>query len=47
MLRTRPAGVLEIESHGWTHMQPDLDSPPGPWWNADLDGEASAIGCSV
>jgi len=38
------AGVLEIESHGWTHMQPDLDSPPGPWWNADLDGEASAIG---
>jgi len=38
------AGVLEIESHGWTHMQPDLDSPPGPWWNADVDGEASAIG---
>ena len=35
------AGVLEIQSHGWTHMQPDLDSPPGPWWNADLDGEAS------
>jgi hypothetical protein len=21
-------GVLEIESHGWTHMQPDLTSPP-------------------
>jgi len=38
------AGVLEIESHGWTHMQPDLDSPPGPWWTADLDGEASAGG---
>jgi hypothetical protein len=36
------AGVLEIESHGWTHMQPDLDSAPGPWWNADVDGEASA-----
>jgi hypothetical protein len=38
------AGVLEIESHGWTHMQPDLDSTPGPWWTADLDGEASAGG---
>ena len=38
------AGVLEIESHGWTHMQPDLDSPPGPWWTADLDGEASVGG---
>jgi peptidoglycan/xylan/chitin deacetylase (PgdA/CDA1 family) len=35
------AGVLEIQSHGWTHMQPDLDSPPGPWWTADLAGEAS------
>jgi hypothetical protein len=38
------AGVLEIQSHGWTHMQPDLDSPPGPWWSADLDGEASVGG---
>lgn len=38
------AGVLEIQSHGWTHMQPDLDSPPGPWWTADLEGEASAGG---
>ncbi len=36
------AGVLEIQSHGWTHMQPDLESPPGPWWTADLAGEASA-----
>ena len=26
-------GVLEVESHGWTHMQADLDSPPGPWWS--------------
>jgi PKD repeat protein len=26
-------GVLEIESHGWTHMDPDLASPPGPWWD--------------
>ena len=38
------AGVLEIQSHGWTHMQPDLDSPPGPWWTADLEGEASVGG---
>src|SRR5215469_5835677 len=29
-------GVLEIESHGWTHMQPDLSSPPGPWWGSPL-----------
>jgi len=32
-------GVFEIQSHGWTHMQPDLDSPPGPWWDAPVDGE--------
>jgi hypothetical protein len=38
------AGVLQIESHGWTHMDPDLESPPGPWWTADLKGEASADG---
>ena len=38
------AGVLEIQSHGYTHMQPDLDSPPGPWWDADLAGEGSVIG---
>jgi hypothetical protein len=44
LLAAVAAGVVEIESHGWTHMQPDLDSTPGPWWNADLDGEASAIG---
>lgn len=37
-------GVLEIESHGWTHMNPDLESPPGPWWTADLAGEASVDG---
>lgn len=38
------AGVLQIESHGWDHMEPDLESPPGPWWTADLKGEASADG---
>jgi peptidoglycan/xylan/chitin deacetylase (PgdA/CDA1 family) len=34
-------GVFEIQSHGWTHMLPDLDSPPGPFWTAPLDGVAT------
>ena len=38
------AGLLDIESHGWTHMEPDLESPPGPWWTADLAGEGSVDG---
>jgi hypothetical protein len=38
------SGVIDIESHGWTHMEPDLDSPPGPWWTADLAGEGSVVG---
>jgi hypothetical protein len=38
------AGALDIESHGWTHMEPNLDSPPGPWWTADLSGEGSMVG---
>ncbi len=37
-------GVFEIQSHGWTHMQPDLDSPPGPWWDAPLDEEKAEVG---
>ena len=37
-------GVLEIQNHGWTHMLPDLDSPPGPWWDADIDGEKAEKG---
>jgi hypothetical protein len=37
-------GVLDIESHGWSHMEPDLESPPGPWWTADLAGEGSVDG---
>jgi hypothetical protein len=37
-------GVFEIESHGWTHMQPDLTSPPGPWWGTPLDGERAEVG---
>ncbi|MFB3826589.1 MAG: hypothetical protein ACE15B_07455 [Bryobacteraceae bacterium] len=34
-------GVFEIQCHGWTHMLPDLDSPPGPLWDAPLDGAAT------
>ena len=37
-------GVFEIQSHGWTHMQPDLDSPPGPWWDAPLYEEKAEVG---
>ncbi len=38
------AGVLDVESHGWTHMEPDLEPPPGPWWSANLAGEGSVDG---
>ena len=34
-------GVFEIQSHGWTHMLPDLDSPPGPFWTGPMDGTGS------
>lgn len=37
-------GVLEIESHGWTHMQPDLSSAPGPWWGSPLMDERAEVG---
>jgi hypothetical protein len=33
-------GVFEIQPHrAWSHMNWDLDSPPGPWWGSDVDGE--------
>jgi len=33
-------GVFEIQPHRvWTHMTWDLDSPPGPWWDAPIEGE--------
>lgn len=33
-------GIFEIQSHrAWTHMNWDLESPPGPWWDAPLKGE--------
>src|SRR2546427_10234152 len=35
------AGVFSIESHGWTHMLPDLEAPPGPFWDAPMDGVGS------
>ena len=35
------AGVFVIQSHGWTHMLPDLESPPGPFWDAPMDGAGS------
>jgi len=36
--------VLEIQSHGWTHMQPDLNSTPGPWWDNPGGTEWSEVG---
>lgn len=38
------AGVFEIEGHGWTHMQPDLTSPPGPWWGSGINDERAEGG---
>lgn len=33
-------GVFEFHPHRvWTHMTWDLESPPGPWWDAPLEGE--------
>jgi hypothetical protein len=33
-------GVFEIQPHrAWSHMNWDLDSPPGPWWGSEVDGE--------
>ena len=33
-------GVFEIQPHrAWSHMNWDLDSPPGPWWGSEIDGE--------
>ncbi len=35
-------GVFEIQTHrAWSHMNWDLDSPPGPWWDMPIDGEIS------
>jgi hypothetical protein len=38
------AGVIEVQSHGLTHMQPDLWSEPGPWFGSALDRERAEVG---
>ncbi|MCK4750522.1 MAG: hypothetical protein KAT15_25870, partial [Bacteroidales bacterium] len=33
-------GVFEIQPHrAWSHINWDLDSPPGPWWDSPIGGE--------
>jgi len=33
-------GVFEIQTHrAWSHMNWDLESPPGPFWSTAIDGE--------
>ena len=33
-------GVFEMQPHrAWSHMNWDLDSPPGPWWGSPVDSE--------
>ncbi len=44
LLKGVKAGVFEVQSHGLTHMQPDLWSPPGPWFGAALDRERAEVG---
>jgi hypothetical protein len=42
LLEGQKQGLVEIESHGWTHMSPDLDTPiPGStsWWAGDVATE--------
>jgi hypothetical protein len=35
-------GVFELQAHrAWSHMNWDLNSPPGPWWDGPIDGEIS------
>jgi len=37
-------GVFEIQPHrAWSHMNWDLDSPPGPWWEGPIDGEIAKV----
>jgi hypothetical protein len=37
-------GVFEIQPHrAWSHMNWDLDSPPGPWWGSPVDGELAEV----
>ena len=44
LLKGQREGLIEIESHGWTHMDPDLDTPiPGStnWWAGNVSTEWS------
>jgi hypothetical protein len=37
-------GVFEIQPHrAWSHMNWDLDSPPGPWWGSPVGGELALV----
>jgi hypothetical protein len=37
-------GVFEIQPHrAWSHMNWDLESPPGPWWGSPVDGELAEV----
>jgi hypothetical protein len=37
-------GVFELQAHrAWSHMNWDLDSPPGPWWTSAVDGEMDVV----
>ncbi len=44
LIKGMKAGVIEIQFHGLTHMQPDLWSPPGPWYGSALDKERAEVG---
>ena len=44
LIKGLKAGVIEIQCHGLTHMQPDLWSPPGPWYGSALDQERAEVG---
>jgi hypothetical protein len=43
LIKGLDAGVFEIQSHGFTHMQPDLWSPP-TWFGSDLHKERAHVG---
>jgi len=44
LIKGMKLGVFELQSHGLTHMQPDLWSPPGPWFGSPLDQERAEVG---
>lgn len=44
LVKGMKAGVIEIQCHGLTHMQPDLWSKPGPWYDSAIDEERAEVG---